>query len=435
VSTFAVPGETVSVTGNDVSGGKAVRMSRQRAGATHGGVSTTHRSQATQVWPAPDRWLSGWVSARLVAFRASIGLLRASVRRVRGGAVAIAAAIGLSLAITGCSDTSPQTPTDSDDSGTAATNPVTPRPAPPSSTIPTGGPPPAGMIVFTKAGGSYADDTPFVSRLDGTHERQLTEAGVTCCIRLSPDKTSILGASLVNDGRITVGIYPLSGGPSRDLPLPAGTLSLGPGAWVPDGKQIVVQGWDDSHQAVSGMYLVDSSDGGHRVRLTHEPRGTNDIPGDVSPDGKSLIFVRERADLGQSTSEGDLFIMRLDGTGGIRRLVPSSFVVGLGSMRFSPDGVKILFEDGRTSPRGALWTIHPDGSHLTKIFDDPDLFASHPTWSPDGTQILFALNPVADFYTHPPNAFYVMDANGSGLRRVLDDGQFKREAEWFTPHS
>jgi hypothetical protein len=302
----------------------------------------------------------------------------------------------------------------------------------PRETVPIDGPPPAGFMVFTKAGGTYADDTPFVSQLDGTHERQLAKPGVTCCIRLSPDKTSILGASVVKDGRITVGIYPLSGGPSRALPLPAGTLSLGPGAWVPDGQRIVVQGWDDSDQAASGMYLVDSSDGGHRVRLTHEPLETNDIPGDVSPDGTTLIFLRETAAIGQSTSEGALFIMRLDGTGGIRRLLPSSFVVGLGSMRYSPDGERILFQDGRTSPRGALWTIHPDGSHLTKIFDSSDLFASHPTWSPDGTQILCALNAVADFYTHPPNAFYVMNADGSRLRRVLDDGQFKREAEWFT---
>ena len=179
------------------------------------------------------------------------------------------------------------------------------------------------------------------------------------------------------------------------------------------------------------MYVVDSADGGHRVRLTHELRRTNDIPGDVSPDGSSLVFLRERAGATGNTSEGTLMIMRLDGTGGIRTLVPPSFVVGLGSVRFSPDGRLVLFQDGRTSPRGALWTVRPDGSHLTKVFDHPDLFASHPTWSPDGPRILFALNPVADFYTHPANAFYVMDADGSRLRQVGPSGPYKREAEWF----
>lgn len=380
---------------------------------------------------------SEFEAIRSVAAKLGVGDTRVrsaptrGVLRVLSGTVA---AIGLSLAITGCSQAPQPTPAASADSGTATDDSLSPSPspAPAGSTIPSGGPPPPGLIVFTKAGGRYADDTPFLSRLDGTHERQLTPAGVTCCIRLSPDRRSILGASVTKDDRITVGIFLLSGGRPRDLPLPPGTLSLGPGAWAFDGQQIVVQGWDDSHQSASGMYLVDSADGGHRVRLTHEPLGTNDIPGDVSPDGRSLVFLRERADRGEATSEGGLLLMRLDGSGGIRKLVPSSFLVGLGSMRFSPDGKQILFQDGRTSPRGALWTIRPDGSHLTKIFDQPDLFASHPTWSPDGSQTLFALNPVADFYTHPENAFYVMNADGSGLRRVGHYGPFKREAEWFT---
>ena len=126
---------------------------------------------------------------------------------------------------------------------------------------------------------------------------------------------------MTKDDRITVGVFPLSGGRPRALPLPPGTLNLGPGAWTPDGQQIVVQGWDDSHEAVSGMYVVDSADGGHRTRLTHELRRTNDIPGDVSPDGSSLVFLRERAGATGNTSEGSLMVMRLDGTGGIRALV------------------------------------------------------------------------------------------------------------------
>ncbi|WP_346384403.1 hypothetical protein [Nocardioides sp.] len=303
-----------------------------------------------------------------------------------------------------------------------------PSPVPP---FPTGGPVPPGRMVFTRAGSSYADDTPFVSRLDGSHERQLAGTD-TCCIRLSPDGRAILGSTVTKDGRITTGIYPLAGTDPRVLPLPPGTLNLGPGAWTSDGEQIVVQGWDDTHPAAAGMYVVDSSDGSHRTRLTREPRHTNDVPGDVSPDGTLLAFVREDAPGDESTSVGALEVLDLAAPGKIHTLLPSSSQVGL-TVRFSPDGSLILFQDGRTSQRGALWTIRPDGSHLTKLFDDPDLFASHPTWSPDGRQILFALNPVADYYDHPPNAFYVMDADGTGVRQVFDDGQFKREAEWFLP--
>jgi Tol biopolymer transport system component len=180
------------------------------------------------------------------------------------------------------------------------------------------------------------------------------------------------------------------------------------------------------------MYLIDAVDGGHRLRLTREPPDTNDNPGDVSPDGRTLAFLRERAPADQATNVGTLMIMSLQGRRQVRQLGPSS-TVGYGSIRFSPDGSKILFQDGRTSPRGALWTIRPDGTGLTKIFHDPHLFASHPTWSPDGSKILFALDPVADYFTHPANAFYIADADGTNLHKILDDGDFKREAEWFLP--
>jgi Tol biopolymer transport system component len=68
------------------------------------------------------------------------------------------------------------------------------------------------------------------------------------------------------------------------------------------------------------------------------------------------------------------------------------------------------------------------------VYDDPVLFASHPTWSPDGSKILFALNPVADYFTHPANAFYIANADGSDVHKILEDQDFKREAEWFLPN-
>ena len=65
---------------------------------------------------------------------------------------------------------------------------------------------------------------------------------------------------------------------------------------------------------------------------------------------------------------------------------------------------------------------HPDGSGLMKRFEDASgRFASHPTWSPDGSMIIFALNPVADDFEHRPNGLYVIDATQLGVRRRLQD--------------
>lgn len=336
---------------------------------------------------------------------------------VRRAALVVSALSVAAGSVVGCS--APAHQPGSSHTGVAGSASTTPPPLP-------------GLIAFTKAGGGYGDDAVFVSRLDGSQARQLTKAGQTCCIRVSPDGRAILGAAVTSDGRVTTQILPLDGSPGHALPLPAGTLNLGPGAWTPDGRRIVVQGWDDTHEAASGMYVVDAADGRHRVRLTHEPLNTNDNPGDVSPDGTTLVFLREQAQGGEATNVGTLMSMRLQPGARVRQLGTSS-EVGYGSIRFSPAGSKILFQDGRTSPRGALWTIRPDGSGLTKVYDDPQLFASHPTWSPDGSQILFALNPVADYFTHPTNAFYVANADGSEPRKTLEDADFKREAEWFLP--
>jgi Tol biopolymer transport system component len=78
--------------------------------------------------------------------------------------------------------------------------------------------------------------------------------------------------------------------------LPGTTLNLGPGAWSPDGRGIAVQSWDEAHPDRDGMYLIDSDEGGHRVRLTKERDGVNHLPSDFSPDGTHLVFLEEHTD-------------------------------------------------------------------------------------------------------------------------------------------
>ena len=65
--------------------------------------------------------------------------------------------------------------------------------------------------------------------------------------------------------------------------------------------------------------------------------------------------------------------------------------------------------------------------------DDEGRYASHPTWAPDGSMIMFALNPIANDFEHVPNGLYVMNADGSGVQLVLDGNDFKRAPEWRIP--
>jgi Tol biopolymer transport system component len=77
-------------------------------------------------------------------------------------------------------------------------------------------------------------------------------------------------------------------------------------------------------------------------------------------------------------------------------------MAGLGGVRWSPDGSKILLQSASTEDVGALWIVEPDGSSFKRLFVDSEgRFAISPTWSPTGDQIMFALDPIADAYRIP----------------------------------
>jgi Tol biopolymer transport system component len=284
----------------------------------------------------------------------------------------------------------------------------------------------SGRIIFTRAGGHYGDETLFIANADGSHQRRLTGFGSNCCPRISRDGTRILLAAPGPGGRVTTATVATDGTGLTPIPLPDATLNLGPGAWAPDGKRIAFQGWDDSDHSRNGIYIGDSTDGGNLKRLTSDTIG-NDIPGDFSPDGKRLAFFSESPHV---QSVGSVWLINLDGTG-LKQLTPKGRVFGWGTVRWSPDGTKILFANARTARAGALWTVRPDGTHLTKLFQDKKgRFAISPTWSPNGSQIMFALDPIADEYQHPPNGLYVINKNGTGLKLVIGGNNFKREPDW-----
>jgi hypothetical protein len=83
---------------------------------------------------------------------------------------------------------------------------------------------------------------------------------------------------------------------------------------------------------------------------------------------------------------------------------------------------------------GAIWTIHPDGSGLTKVFEDAQGgLAITPTWSPDGRFILFGLDPPGSLATiddAPANGLYVIEADGTHLTPVVLSKDWKRNPDW-----
>ena len=295
-------------------------------------------------------------------------------------------------------------------------------------------PGPEGTIVFVRLVGQGDLQSIYTANPDGSGEQQLTAPGDYCCIlRISPDRSSLLvmpgGAPPTP---ITGGVLSADGSRFELLKLTDPTLNLAPQAWSPDGERIAFEGWDDSDPNRTGVYTAPASDPGDLVRVTNAPGAPHDIPLDYSPDGTQLVFYRAvRAephfpiDIG-----GSLWVVDVDGSNAHRLRTPGT-TPGWWA-RWSPDGTKILFATERLQPTGALWTVRPDGSSLTKVFEDAEgRFATGPTWSPDGSQILFTLNATNDSFVHEPNSFYVIDADGSNLTMAIGGAYFKGSPEWF----
>ncbi len=142
----------------------------------------------------------------------------------------------------------------------------------------------------------------------------------------------------------------------------------------------------------SDIYLL-QTDGSLR-RLTQG--GIDNMP-TWSPNGRQIAFQRAHR------SKATLLVADADGGG--QRLRPDSVS---GTVDWSPDGREILFaDDGKIS----VTRVFESGRRV--LLDPAPARAENPRWSPNGSQIVFALG------TEVQGAdVFVMNADGSSRRRL-----------------
>lgn len=275
-----------------------------------------------------------------------------------------------------------------------------------------------GRITFSRAGGTYGDETIFVMNADGTGEQLLTTLGGGAEARLRRDGGRLLFATGGPDDRLTIVTMKLDGSDTVRLPISEPNINLGNGQWSPDGSQILAQGFaEPDPDLLGGLYLMNAQDGSglHRITTACE------VPGDFSPDGTRILCAH-----------GDpvqLFVVNVDGSGA-QQITPAGTDVMCCTFRWSPDGTRILFF-GSGQQNGSLWLVNPDGTNLTELYRDPlGRYAISPSWSPDGSMILFSLDPTPDSFAHPANTLYVMFADGTGLTPLITSNDFKRNPDW-----
>ncbi|MBA3703150.1 MAG: PD40 domain-containing protein [Rubrobacteraceae bacterium] len=283
-----------------------------------------------------------------------------------------------------------------------------------------------GKILFIREGGKYGEVTIFTATANGSHIRLLSDFGGDP--RFSPDGTKVMMAGPApEDQRITAGIVHSDGSHLQTIPLRDPSLNLGAGAWSPDGKQMALEGWDDSNPDRNGVYIVGVPDGRGLARLTKHP--DHDIPMDFSPDGSQIVFLRAEPDTDPVT--GSLYVVNVDGTG-LHRITPPGIDVGA-TARWSPDGKEIVFAGSPIEPQGSIRGVQPDGTGLREVFEDPKGgTAAAPTWSPNGHKIMFALIKASALNESglQPDKLCVIDEDGKGFAVVLDTPDFKSQPEW-----
>jgi len=277
-----------------------------------------------------------------------------------------------------------------------------------------------GRIAFSRLQSGDNVYTVFTINPDGTAARSIG-AGTFAIPRWSPNGRLIsISRDLVKFGSQTgsgsfLTIENADGTGVRDLARPDPSLSLTCTTWTPDSLILACEGWDPSRRGREGVYTVRATDGGGLVRLTAPAGGIHDVPGDFTPDGSKLVFVRATY---TPVLLGELWECGADGAN------PTKLTDTLTGYRVSvsPDGHWVAGNANGALLIFDLTTLATEPRKITI----PGGSASSPRWSPDGTQLVFQF--VKKGATAPD--IYIVQADGTNPRPLTLDPRRDEYPDW-----
>jgi Tol biopolymer transport system component len=223
-----------------------------------------------------------------------------------------------------------------------------------------------------------------------------------------------------------VGFRPATSAPDgsrfRLLALPKLPTDMYCSAWTPTDRRILCSiGFKDP-----GLFSLRASDGGGRRRLTRNPFGSPDLAVGFSPDGTRIAFLRFRPGSGPH-AEGQekvaLVVASPDGSHA-RRITGYHLLQAheLAWADWSPDGRRLV----SSTPKGALVLVSAESGNVTPVHLQVGrrAFATLPTFSPDGKQLLFSL------FRRGPADLYRARLDGSRVRAVTSSPKNDINADW-----
>lgn len=208
--------------------------------------------------------------------------------------------------------------------------------------------------------------------------------------------------------------------------------------WSPDGKLIAVVAALANNISEIWTVNADGTDDKQRVSCSGPPCTSFGGPA-WSPDGTQLAFFRNLKPNVPRYEDSQVAIEVLDVATGATRVVAMSPRADTESIqyvgpRWSPDGTQIVFAvhsypmppTDENIVSSSIAVVKADGSEVDspRILTDPTLFAAYPDWSPDGQRIVFNTYPIGSFQdTKKAQNLYTIRPDGTELTQITHFGE------------